>query len=269
MNIPTISVCSTASVYAAALLIACSIPCVAADSPWNGTWKLNQDKSTFTGETFTISSPSPGKFRFSNGSTVSYDFACDGKEYPMIADRTVSCKPNADGAYDAISKGKGGTLATTHRALSADGKSLTATSSGTQPDGTPWTETDVYTRTAPGYGIVGTWKNVKSSNSVPDVLIVKVTAPDAIHWDIPGYKESLDGKIDGKGIPLTGPSVPDGLTISFKKASATKLTYEVKLKEKTLDIGDQTLSADGKTLTDTSWVPGKPAEKQIGVYERQ
>jgi hypothetical protein len=29
------------------------------------------------------------------------------------------------------------------------------------------------------------------------------------------------------------------------------------------------LAADGKSLVDTSWVAGKPAEKEIAVYEKQ
>jgi hypothetical protein len=52
-------------------------------------------------------------------------------------------------------------------------------------------------------------------------------------------------------------------------AGDSKLTYEVKLKDKALDEGEQTLSADGKTLTDISWVAGKPDEKEIALYEKQ
>jgi hypothetical protein len=252
-----------------AVLVASSIPGLAADSPWNGTWKLNLDKSSFTGDTYTVTSPSPAKFHFTNGSTVSYDFACDGKEYPTLGGRTFSCKPNADGAYDAVSKGNGVVLSNTHRTLSADSNTLTAVSSGTQPDGTAWSETDVYNRIAPGYGILGKWKNVKSVASVPDVIVVKVTPPDALRWDIPGYKETIDGKIDGKPIAMVGPRVPEGLTISFKKVSAAKLTYQVKLKDKVMADGEQVLSTDGKTLTDTSWVTGKPTEEEIGIYQKQ
>jgi len=51
--------------------------------------------------------------------------------------------------------------------------------------------------------------------------------------------------------------------------SATKDTYTVKVAGKTVGFGMQTLSADGKTLTDVSWSPGKESEKETGVYERQ
>jgi hypothetical protein len=30
-----------------------------------------------------------------------------------------------------------------------------------------------------------------------------------------------------------------------------------------------TVSADGKTLKETTWVPGKEAEKSVSVYDKQ
>ena len=254
-------------VTAVATLLAAT-PCFAADSPWNGRWKINLDKSKVTGETFTFSM-SGSMMHFTNGSTVSYDFACDGKDYPTIADRTVSCMKNDRNAFDSVSKLKGTELAKTHRELSADGKTLSVTTTGKSPDGSAFTDSNVYSRETPGTGLAGKWKNVKSTTSAPDVIDVKMAAPDSIHWDVPAYKESLDGKTDGKAIPMIGPTTPAGLTISFKKVSATKLTYEVKLKDKMMAEGDQTLAADGKTITDTSWVAGKPTEKEVNVYEKQ
>jgi opacity protein-like surface antigen len=252
---------------AALLSVAASVPAQAVDSPWNGTWKLNQAKSQFTGETFTVSMTATG-MHFSNGATVSYDFACDGKDYPTIADRTVSCAKNADGSYDSVAKAKGVVLSKTHRSLSADGKTLTAVSTNMRPDGTTDSETDVYTRVTGSAGMAGKWKNTKSVESSPDVMNIKV-AGSSIHWDVPAYKETIDGKMDGSATPMMGPRIPEGLTITFKKVSETKLTYVVKLKDKPLDEGTQMLAADGKSLVDTSWVAGKPAEKEIAVYEKQ
>jgi len=52
----------------------------AADSPWNGTWKLDEAKSQFTGGTMTFSKGAGDMLHFSDGSTTDYDFAIDGKE---------------------------------------------------------------------------------------------------------------------------------------------------------------------------------------------
>jgi hypothetical protein len=74
---------------AAVLLLTAVAPCFAADAAWTGTWKMNPAKSKMTGDTFTIVAKPGGMLRME--STVSYDFACDGKPYPTLADRTVSC----------------------------------------------------------------------------------------------------------------------------------------------------------------------------------
>jgi hypothetical protein len=258
------------SVCAAAVLAAlAAAPCLAADTPWNGTWKLNQEKSNLTGDTFTVTNLGGGRMHYTNGSTVSYDFACDGKDYTILANRTGTCIRNSANSYDVTTKINGVVVARNHREISGDGKTLTMNIIGTRPDGTKFTETDVYTRLLGLTGLEGKWKNVKLTSSAADVMVIRVSPTDAIHWDIPGYKESLDGKMDGRPIPVSGPTVPAGLTLSFRKVASFRITYQVRLNDLIMDEGEQVLSVDGKTLTDTSWVAGKATEKQIAVYDKQ
>jgi hypothetical protein len=73
---------------AAALTVAVVTPVFAADSPWDGSWKLDQTKSMMTGETFSYTLTPDGKIQFSNGSTIMYTFACDGKPYPTFGTQT-------------------------------------------------------------------------------------------------------------------------------------------------------------------------------------
>jgi hypothetical protein len=70
------------------LLAGYAASAMAADSPFAGNWKLNVEKSKLTGDTLTYSATSTG-YHYSNGATLEYDFAADGKDYAMIADRTV------------------------------------------------------------------------------------------------------------------------------------------------------------------------------------
>jgi hypothetical protein len=264
MKVFLVSVCFAAGLAAA-------VPCLAVDgaeNPWNGTWKLNQERSKLTGDTFSIGKVKGGKLHYNNGA-VSYDFACDGTDYATIGDRTISCTQNSESSYSMVTKAKGTEQSKAQRELSADGKKLTSVTKGTQPDGTPYTETNVFERLSGKSGLIGTWKNVKSESSSPDVLVISVSEPNAIHLELPGFKESLDGKMDGQPIPVTGPQVPEGLTFSFRKIGATRLTYAVKFKDKTLNEGEQVLSADGRTLTDESWIPAKPTEREIAFYEKQ
>ena len=59
------------------------------------------------------------------------------------------------------------------------------------------------------------------------------------------------------------------MTASYKPEGANKLHYTTKYNDKVLNEGVQTLSADGKTIVDEDWQPGKTNEKQTYVYERQ
>ena len=63
------------------LLVFAAFPALA-QSPWNGTWKLNQARSHMTGDTFTLTKAG-GKYHYDGGS-VQYDYACDGKDYPTL-----------------------------------------------------------------------------------------------------------------------------------------------------------------------------------------
>ena len=85
----------------------------------------------------------------------------------------------------------------------------------------------------------------------------------------PGSKDSLVTKLDGTPSSPTGPQMVQGVSVTYKKASATRLDYTVDLKGKKIAEGFDTISADGKTYTETSWAPGKMDEKTISVYIKQ
>ena len=112
---------------------------LAADSPWLGTWKLDPAKSHFTGETFAYSKLPNGMMHYTDGSTTSYDFGIDGKEYATVSGRSTAWTAAGDNAWDSVAKYKGTLLSKTHRVLSGDGKTLTIHSTGTQPDGKTFT----------------------------------------------------------------------------------------------------------------------------------
>jgi hypothetical protein len=118
-------------------------------------------------------------------------------------------------------------------------------------------------------GLVGKWKSTKVNISVPDTMVVSSPSEGVLRWEYPHDKATMEGKLDGTDLPSTGPQVPDGVTQAFKVLSPGKLSYTVKVKGKTEGLGVQTLSGDGKTLTDVSWSPGKESEKSTAVYEKQ
>ena len=242
----------------------------APDSPWNGTWKFDEAKSQLTGGTMTFSKGAGDMLHFSDGSTAEFDFAVDGKERKAWANRTGIWTAPAKNTWDTVYKLNGKVLAKGHRVLSDDGKTLTETWTGTRPDGSSFHEDDVFTRVSGSDGLVGTWRASKvKGGGGPQEFVISVPAAGMVHYDVPDMKVNVEGRTDGSDIPLTGPTVPPGATISFKALTPTKMQYVMKIGGKTDNTGEQTLAADGRSFTDVNWNAGKEDEKTTGVYVKQ
>ena len=251
--------------YCVCALALAAAPCVAAGPSWDGTWKLNPAKSKMTGSTVTISQN--GNMYGVDTGSFKFSFACDGKDYHVLPDRTIACTGGGN-AYTLVWKINGKVLSTTKRTISADGKTLTDVDSGKRPDGTAYTDHETDTRVGGGSGMAGTWKSTVVKNSAPSIFILKVNG-DVLHFEDPGYKSVSDAKLDGTPAEIKGPTAPAGLMVSNKYDGPSKVLTIVTLNGKELGRDVMTLSADGKTITDVSWTPGKESEKQTYVYEKQ
>jgi hypothetical protein len=256
-------------------LLATALTCAAltgsafASTSWDGTWKLDLNKSHLAGPSFTYTKTANGMWRYSDGA-ISFDFAPDGKPYKTISsDDTLSVTANGDRALTLVSRFKDKVTTTTQETLSPDGKTLTDHATGTRPDGTKFDDSTIYSRIAGGSGFAGKWKSTKVSVSVPDSWIISSSNDGTINWVIPGYKETVHGKPDGTPLPITGPTVAHGMTVSIKQVSPRRMDYTVTINGKTIGEGYQTLAADGKSFTDTSWTPGQEAVKTTGVFNKQ
>lgn len=141
---------------------------------------------------------------------------------------------------------------------------------GTQyrEDGTKASWVTVRNRKSGSKGIVGEWVNAKVTPSEPEVMTTRVDG-DMFHMQQQHAKTSIDAKLDGTDSKVVGPMVPVGAIASYKSLGPHKLQYTFKLSGKAMVEGTLALSPDGKTLTDTSWSPGKENEKTSEVYDKQ
>jgi hypothetical protein len=252
---------------AAAILAAASTPALAHASAFDGTWKLDVAKSKFTGDTVTYAKTATG-YSYSNGATVSYAFAADGKDYPTIPSRTVAWTKNADGSWEIVTKANGKVVTKTHRSLSADGKTKMVAYTEYRPDGTTAHESDVYTRVTGTSGLAGKWRDTKA-NVASDSITIKTSSGGHFEIDTPSLKETITGATDGVAVAVKAPNAPPGAMAAYKAAGPGKWTYNISLGGKVYVSGTMSVSADGKTLTDTSWVPGKQSEAAVAVYGKQ
>ena len=253
----------------ATLSVLTAAPCLAAGSPWNGTWKENLSKSKLTGDTVVVTEKPDGTFHYSAGGILEYDFTCDGKPHPTIADRTITCTGNPESGYDFIgTTASGVVLNKIHRSFSADGKTMTANGTTMHPDGTTTSFQIVSQRQTGTTGLAGKWLDVKSQQGTAAVETWSLN-DGTLHIDVPASKGTIDAKLDGSEGKISGPTVPPGVAIAFKPDGQNKLTYTVTLNGQTVSQGIYTVTADGKTLTDENWIPGRESEKSTEVWDKQ
>lgn len=247
------------------LALTLSAAAALAQSPWNGTWKLNQAKSHMTGDTYTVTK-SGNKYHY-NGGSLQYDFACDGKDYPTIGGETVSCHETPT-TRDSTVKQNGKTVATVHRQLDPGDNSYSATRTEMLAAGGTTITKSRFTRVGQGTGMNGTWKSASTSSNHVEAISFKVDG-NSMHVDIPEQHISWDGKLDGTPAAVHGPDVPQGLTVAEKAEGPRKMVSDVSIGGKHVAHSEDTLNADGKSFTELSWDPAKPNEKQTYVFEKQ
>lgn len=246
-----------------------STAALAAGNPWEGTWKLDVGKSHFSGTTFSYTQTADGKMVYDDGSGEPFTFAIDGKPYTDAEGDTHTWTTAGDNAWDSVAKHGDTEIRRAHRVLSQDGKTFNMTFTGTKPDGTTFSDSVVYTRVSGSGGMEGTWRSTRVNISSPGTWTITYPSTNTFQWEFPDYKQTVTGKMDGTDAQIGGPTVPPSISVSVKQISPTKFTSAWKNNNKILGVSEDTLSADGKMITEISWTPGKESEKQTAIYIKQ
>lgn len=238
----------------------------AGDNPFVGTWKLNVDKSSFTGDTMSFASAG-SEIKYSGGG-LSYTFAPDGKERPGILGEMVAWKQVDDHTWEVTHKTNGRVTATEVLKLSEDGKTLDDRISGTRPNGEKFEDKSVYERSSGDSGLLGTWKSTKVQIGSPQSIELKDYEGDGLTFSSPSEQFTFSAKFDGKEYPATGPTIPAGASGTLQRQGPLAFELVEIYKGKPFWKGTYTLSADKQTLTVAGGMTGAN-EPITAVYERQ
>lgn len=256
-------------VFAVWMIAAVALPAFAAENPWFGTWKLDPAKSHMTGDTFTYTKGADGMDEYSNGA-LSFKFTANGIDYPVFGEATMNWVATGPNEWKETDKVKGAVTGTSDIKLTPDCKTMTMTNTANRPDDTTGNSVAVYTKVKSDGCLEGKWKSTRVNMSAPSGFVISQgSSPDTWKWETPAWKQTVEGKLDGSDLAITGPTVPSGVTVSYKQEGPRKLTFEVKAGGKVIGQGEQVLAPSGKTFTETDWTPGKENEKQTYIYNKQ
>jgi hypothetical protein len=232
---------------------------------WNGTWKLNPSKSSFSGTIITISISPDGEYRYDDG-TVSKTSRCDGQYRPIGNNRLQACVKNSTTTLDMTRMENGVKTNTYHWELSADGKVFTATATALRPSGPVVTGQLVALRISGSKGFAGQWRDVSFLKSHPDLTLS--VDRQYLHIDYPSAGQYVDAPLNGADAAMYGPHAVAGTTYGIQRAGEREFLILSKRNGKILSQQSLTLSNDGRVVTYSWWDPNRPANKTTLVYER-
>jgi hypothetical protein len=252
------------------LLTAAALICVtarAADDSFVGKWKLNLEKSQFTGLTYKFEDLADGKYRFAFGDD-SETLHVDGKDHPTKYGSTWAVTKKGPNTWTWTRKRDGKVTDQSTWTVSDDEQTFTSMSEDKRPDGSTSHDEIKLKRTAGSSGLAGTWESTEVKVGLPTTIEIAKWQGDGYLMSNPAYKERAEFKLDGKDYADKGPRVANGTTISGKQIDDHNIELTYKLKSKARETDRWVLSADGRTLTDTVSYPGQ-SKQEVDVFDRQ
>jgi len=238
------------------LCLACLVATTtrAADEPFIGKWKLNLSKSRLADQ-MTIAPAGANRYTLTfAGVGETETLAADGTDQPGIQNSTISITVEAPGKWKIVRKSGGRTVLTAMWKLSDDGKTLTDTFTGNQPDGST-SRIDLAYRRAEGStsssGIPGTWETTEEKPESAYEIEIRPYKDDGLSFINPGGAPATNVKFDGNDYPPAGASPTAGSTTSARRLADHSIELIKKLKGRVVGTREITVSDDRKTLTMT------------------
>jgi hypothetical protein len=244
-----------------------TIGTAAAQTPFVGTWKLNQDKSQLAGDTMKFG-PAQGDAIELKAGGLTYSFRVDGKNYAMPSGNVAIWRQTSPTTWTTeYRKTDGKLMSSDSWKLSTDGQKLSVTTSGVKADGDLYTNTAEYVRTAGSNGLMGAWKSTEVKLSSPDEFSIEEVGLDKLVLKVPAMKVSCEITSDGKEVAVEGPDIPTGLRISLTRTGPYTFRLVQKLNGNVISTAVYTVAEDRETMTEVGGAPGDPPTTM--VWERQ
>jgi hypothetical protein len=236
-----------------ALFVILLLPILAwAQSPFDGTWKINVDSTRI--------SEKPDTMLLQNGiyqcptCDPKVNIKADGTDRPVPGSTgfdTIAVKVIDNKTVEITTKKSGRVVQSEKIIVSADGERSTNEANvypGSSKE--PLAFKIAYMRVAAGpsesHAISGTWRMQKVGAPEKELIITYKSTPNGLMMSS-AFAEAFDAKFDGKDYPVSGLNA--GQTVSLKKVTERSFDETRKRDGKILQVIHTTVSTNGKTLT--------------------
>jgi hypothetical protein len=224
----------------------------AAQSAWDGTWKIDIKSAKYSAKPDTVLLKD-GVYECST-CTPPVKVKADGTDQKVSGSQyydTAAIKIVNDRTVQEIDKKNGKVVATSTTVVSPDGKTATIESvDSSNTNSAPVTGKGTTTRVAAGpagsHAISGQWK-IDRADAISDnaLTFTMKMEGNTVHVTSP-TGQSYVAKLDGPDAPYKGD--PGLTTVSLKRIDKNTFEETDKFEGKALYVGRITLSADGKSL---------------------
>lgn len=248
-------------------LVACLGSAAAAQNPFVGTWRLDPQKSQLAGQVLTFG-PAQGAAMELSAEGQKYSFRVDGYNYRMASGDLAMWRQVDPSTWVTVyRKSTGEQLHTDTWQMAMDEQSMTVITAGIDPDGSPVTNTVLYTRTAGSNGLIGSWKSTGVKLQPLPVFQIQAYGLGGITITDAAQKSSLTANFDGKEAAPQGPNVSKALTIALFRLGPSGFREVKKMNGQVFYDSRFTVAADGKTMTEAGGFPGDAP--QTSVWSKQ
>ena len=258
--------CSLATLFA--IILFSSGPLCAADKRWFGTWVLRPELSHLTGPLITIGRI-PHGYHFDFGAAAVFDIGDDGAFYRTVQTREVSLRATGPRSWLRIHRVHGQDVDRSTLTVTPDDRRLVIETTTTVAGSPAARTSEMLDRVGTGTGLAGTWRSTSPDVSVERTIIISDAGTRGIKLDYPADDNFFVALPNGPPAPNAGRRAVPGVALALTSTSGSGLRWTVTLGGKAFEVGADFFAADGRHMTETSFMAKTPAEKQEAVYERQ
>ena len=183
------------SVCALACSMVFTLPCMAQDNPWNGSWKMDRSTLKYDGPTASIATDADG-YTVTRGGKASPKVVCDGKPNAPVNGTITTCTKVGTG-YALVNTRDAKQVSKVKVEISPDGKTMTRTVDVFPPVGNPYTITLVSKRISGGNGAPVVWKETSFDESQDTGLLTILVNGNTVDFKETDNDKPITCKLDG------------------------------------------------------------------------